>query len=77
MYIAAPPSQLELLREVQMMVRKEIPDFRIVLQDSLLNYLHEKLENSGCSRAKVEYLVFEILSLAEMEICYQVFHDFS
>ena len=72
MYIAAPPTQLDLLQEVRLMVRKEIPDFEILFQDSLGQFLHEKLKLSDCGDEKIEGLSFEILSLAEMEICYQV-----
>ena len=54
------------------MVRKEIPDFEILFQDTLGQFLHEKLKLSDCGDEKIEGLSFEILSLAEMEICYQV-----
>lgn len=72
MYIATPPTQLDLLQEVRLMVRKEIPDFEILFQDTLGQFLHEKLKLSDCGDEKIEGLSFEILSLAEMEICYQV-----
>ena len=72
MYIATPPTQLNLLQGVRLMVRKEIPDFEILFQDTLGQFLHEKLKLSDCGDEKIEGLSFEILSLAEMEICYQV-----
>jgi len=69
LYIASPPSEIPLLIKVRKELKILNPDFTIYLNVELLEFSMAYFEENGCRNLEEDK--YEILSLADMEVCFR------
>jgi len=69
MYIATPPSELQLMEDMRKELKKINPMLTVLFQADIEPYIRNYYKNAGC--APLEDLFWEILSMAEQEVCVQ------
>ena len=70
MYIASPPSEIELMLAMREELKKINPNFTVYLSVELLDFLEGYFTRHGCTDFEADK--YEILSLADMEVCFRL-----
>ncbi|CAG5109954.1 Oidioi.mRNA.OKI2018_I69.chr2.g4420.t1.cds [Oikopleura dioica] len=69
MYIATPPSELDLMERMREELKKINPELKIFVQTDIEPFIRKYYKNAGCSELDDRF--WEILSMAEQEVCLQ------